>query len=85
MMTSKGTLTPSLSKKMVWGIYQSAAAAGLILSGGLVGLQQMAIAAALPFTVIMLLLCLSLFRAMRYEFEVERWESPDPRVIGKRD
>ncbi len=76
MMTSKGNLTPSVSKKIVWGIYQSAAAAGLIVSGGLVGLQQLAIAAALPFTLVMLLLCVSLFRAMKYEFTVERGKPP---------
>ena len=31
----------------------------------------MAITAALPFTVIMLLMCVSLYRGLRYEFTVE--------------
>ena len=71
MMTSNGNLRPPLAKKLVWGICQSSAAAALIFSGGLEGLQRMAIAAALPFTIVMLFLCLSLLRAMRYELDVE--------------
>jgi glycine betaine transporter len=74
MMTSGGDLTPPLWKKIVWGVCQSTAAAALILSGGLEALQMMAIAAALPFTFIMLLLCYSLLKAMRYELDVERAE-----------
>lgn len=72
MMTSNGNLRPPLVKKIVWGLCVAAAAAALILSGGLGALQKMAIAAALPFTVVMLLLCVSLYRAMKYEMEVER-------------
>ena len=74
MMTSNGNLRPPMGKKVTWGIYQSVAAAALILSGGLEGLQRMAITAALPFTLVMLLLCVSLHRAMKYEFDVERAE-----------
>ena len=73
MMTSNGNLAPPLGKKVAWGLYVAAAAAALILSGGLAGLQRMAIAAALPFTVLMLFLCLSLARALRYEYEIERF------------
>lgn len=72
MMTSNGNLSPPLAKKVVWGLCQSTAAAALIFSGGLKALQRMAIAAALPFTLVMLMLCLSLLRAMRYELDVER-------------
>jgi glycine betaine transporter len=71
MMTSNGDLTPPLGKKVVWGLTQSAAAAALILTGGLKALQTMAIAAALPLTILMLFLCVSLVHAMRYELDVE--------------
>ena len=67
MMTSSGSLSPPLAKKLVWGLTESAVAATLLLSGGLNALQQMAIAAALPFTMIMLLMCYSLFRALSQE------------------
>ncbi|MFW5802988.1 MAG: BCCT family transporter [Verrucomicrobiota bacterium] len=72
MMTSNGNLAPPLWKKVVWGVFQASAAAALIFSGGLVALQKMAIAAALPFTLVMLLLCLSLHRAMKYELDIEQ-------------
>jgi glycine betaine transporter len=69
MMTSRGRLFPSATKKLVWGLTVSATAAALLFSGGLEALQRMAIAAALPFTVIMLFLCRSLFKGLSYEFK----------------
>jgi glycine betaine transporter len=68
MMTSNGMLTPSAPKKIVWGLTVSFTAAILLFSGGLEALQKMAIAAALPFTIIMLLLCKSLIQGLNYEF-----------------
>lgn len=81
MMTSNGSLNPPLSKKLTWGIIQSSAACVLLMAGGLAGLQKMAIAAALPFTLIMLLICLNLWRAFHYERTYEtgkRFLSDDP-------
>jgi glycine betaine transporter len=75
MMTSGGLETPSSLKKLTWGVTVSALAAVLLFSGGLEALQRMAIAAALPFTAIMLLMCRSLLRGVRYEFRHERTES----------
>jgi glycine betaine transporter len=71
MMGSNGNLHPPLSKKVAWGIVQSSAAAVLLLSGGLEALQRMAIIAALPFTVVMVLMVRSLLKAMRYEVRHE--------------
>ncbi len=56
MMTSGGQENPPAGKKLVWGLTVSTTAAILLFSGGLEGLQRMAIAAALPFSGIMLLL-----------------------------
>jgi glycine betaine transporter len=72
MMTSQGNLYPSPAKKIVWGLMVSATAIILLYSGGLEALQKMAIAAALPFTVIMLFLCRSLVKGLRYEFKYLR-------------
>jgi glycine betaine transporter len=72
MMTSAGSLNPPAAKKLAWGILQSGAAAVLLVSGGLGGLQRMAIIAALPFTIIMLVMMRSLLKAMHYEVTYER-------------
>jgi glycine betaine transporter len=72
MMTSRGNFTPPLSKKLLWGILQSLVALVLLLTGGLLALQKMAIAAALPFTLILLLICINLLRAFKYEFTHEQ-------------
>jgi glycine betaine transporter len=69
MMTSNGNLNPPANKKIIWGLTQSSLAAVLLVSGGLVALQQMAIAAALPFTLIMFLMCHTLLRALRDEIK----------------
>jgi glycine betaine transporter len=75
MMTSEGSLSPSLAKKIVWGLIESAAAATLLFSGGLEALQRMAIVAALPFTIVMVFMARSLHKAMRYELTRERTDS----------
>jgi glycine betaine transporter len=69
MMTSQGNLYPPAGKKIIWGATVSCTAVILLYSGGLEALQKMAIAAALPFTVIMLFLCRSLVKGLRYEFK----------------
>lgn len=78
MMTSGGEEDPPASKKLVWGLTVSTTAAILLFTGGLEGLQRMAIAAALPFAGIMLLLCLCLIKGLRYEFKHELMEKDIP-------
>lgn len=83
MMTSGGEQDPPASKKLTWGLTVSTTAAILLYTGGLEGLQRMAIAAALPFTGIMLLLCLCLLRGVRYEYKKELTASPHPPPAGE--
>jgi glycine betaine transporter len=72
MMSSGGSLRPSAGKKIVWGLLQSSAAAVLLVSGGLGGLQRMAIIAALPFALVMVAMMRSLHKAIHYEVTQER-------------
>ncbi|WP_134704486.1 BCCT family transporter [Ammoniphilus sp. YIM 78166] len=67
MMTSKGNLNPHTSVKMIWGILIAAIAAVLILSSGLSGLQTASLVAALPFTLIVVLMCFSLLMTLSKE------------------
>ncbi|OIJ14640.1 glycine/betaine ABC transporter [Anaerobacillus arseniciselenatis] len=59
-MTSKGSLTPSLGIKVIWGLLIAGTATVLLLSGGLTGLQTASIVAALPFAIIMVAMCFSI-------------------------
>jgi len=64
MLTSKGNLNPSNKKKVLWGLVEALLAVGLLLSGGLQGLQAMAIVAAFPFIIIIILGFISLCKAL---------------------
>lgn len=67
MLSSEGRLTPTNGVKLTWGVLQSSIAAVLLFSGGLQALQTAAIVAAAPFAVIMVLMCVSVTRALREE------------------
>ena len=49
---------------VIWGVSTGAAAAILLLANGLAALQQAAIIAAAPFTLVMIGLCISLFKGL---------------------
>ncbi len=65
--SSGGSLYPTLNKRITWGLAEASVASILLFSGGLLALQRAAIAAALPFTAIMLLMCYNIYRALREE------------------
>ena len=64
-LTTGGNLNPSNSVKFTWGIVQSVAAAVLLWSGGLKGLQTGSILVAFPFAFIILLMVGSLLKAFK--------------------
>ncbi|CCU59518.1 glycine betaine transporter OpuD [Bacillus subtilis] len=85
MQTSYGSLNPANSVKLSWGIIQSAMAAVLLYSGGLAALQNTAILAALPFSIVILLMIASLYQSLSKERrEIKKAEKLDkpksPRV-----
>ncbi|WP_042460730.1 glycine betaine uptake BCCT transporter [Neobacillus dielmonensis] len=67
MQTTYGSLTPPNSVKLSWGIAQSTVALILLYSGGLQALQNALIAAAFPFSFIILLMMVSLYRSLTKE------------------
>ncbi|MBO1510603.1 BCCT family transporter [Metabacillus bambusae] len=67
IMSSDGNENPSNAVKAVWGVLIAAITAVLIVSSGLEGLQSVALIAALPFTVIMILISISLFKSLYLE------------------
>lgn len=67
MFSSNGSMHPTNKVKITWGILQSLVAASLLLSGGLEGLQTMSIVTALPFSLILALMIVSLIKELRHE------------------
>ncbi|WP_144558742.1 BCCT family transporter [Shouchella miscanthi] len=65
--STNGSLNPPTKIKILWGVLMSATAAVLLYSGGLQGLQNTMIVVAFPFSIIMLLMVISLFKALRHE------------------
>lgn len=71
IMTSDGNENPSNAVKGIWAVLITLITGVLIISSGLEGLQSVALIAALPFTIIMLLISVSLMKSLSQEqFEV---------------
>ncbi|WP_071393394.1 BCCT family transporter [Bacillus tuaregi] len=66
-MTSNGTLTPPTFAKLVWGVLMSAIATVLLYAGGLEALQTASLIAALPFTIILLMLIFAIVKLLKHE------------------
>lgn len=67
MLTSGGQETPARWLRVFWACTTAAVAIALLLSGGLSALQTAAIITALPFSVVMIMMVISLFRAFERE------------------
>jgi len=80
-MLSSGELRPSPRSKLLWGGLISGSAIALLLAGGLKALQSAAITFALPFTVVIGLMCWALYRELLVE--VERKDRAD-RALRRR-
>jgi len=65
MQTTGGSLEPNTKVRFTWGIIQSATAAILLWTGGLGALQTASHIAAFPFAIILLLVIVSLIKALR--------------------
>ncbi|UOR10232.1 BCCT family transporter [Halobacillus amylolyticus] len=78
MLSTSGSLNPSNSVKIVWGLAQSAMAAIIVYFGGTTGLQNVLIIAALPFSVVILLMGLSFYKIARKEVRPKREKKRKP-------
>ncbi|CDQ41077.1 BCCT family transporter [Virgibacillus salexigens] len=67
MLSTGGTLNPQNSVKILWGFMQSAVAAIIVYFGGTQGLQNMLIIAALPFSVVIILMGAAFFKSAHAE------------------
>lgn len=70
MQTTRGSLTPPNTVKTIMGLAQSAVALILLYVGGLTALQNTIIAAALPFSFVVILMMFSLVKALNQEVKI---------------
>ncbi|MDY6822350.1 MAG: BCCT family transporter [Thermodesulfobacteriota bacterium] len=66
-LTSGGKLDSPVPQRIFWGIMEGVCAAALLMGGGLVALQSASIATGLPFTIVLLIMCYSLYRGLQEE------------------
>lgn len=67
MLSEKGELNPSNEKKLTWGILLAIIAISLLFSGGLDALQNTLIIVALPFSIVIIFMMVSLLKELNHE------------------
>lgn len=68
-LTSGGKLDAPVGQRIFWAQMEGLVAAVLLLGGGLTALQTASILAGLPFAVIVLIMCYSLYKGLQEEHE----------------
>ena len=72
MMSTGGNPNPPNKVKIMWGVLVAGIAISLLLAGGLKAVQTATIVFALPFTIVIMLMAYSLWRAIREDWLVEQ-------------
>ncbi|MBU9721180.1 MULTISPECIES: BCCT family transporter [Bacillaceae] len=67
VFSSKGNLEPRNNVLVIWGLLISSIAGAILISGGIDGLQALAITTALPFTLLILLMMVSMLKSLKRE------------------
>jgi choline/glycine/proline betaine transport protein len=84
-LLSMGDPEPPMVHRIIWGLSEGAVAAVLLLAGGLSALQTASITAALPFSVIMIFMCIGLMQSLRTEVPGPQYAGTGVRVSGGLD
>ncbi len=71
-MSSNGRENPSARLKVVWGVLVAGIAASLLLAGGLKSVQTATIVFALPFSGVIVLMAIALWRGLREDHDAEQ-------------
>jgi glycine betaine transporter len=72
MMSTGGQENPGARVKIAWGLLISGIAISLLLAGGLKAVQTATIVFALPFTVVIVLMAIALWRGVRDDWNEEQ-------------
>ncbi|SEO88824.1 betaine/carnitine transporter, BCCT family [Salinihabitans flavidus] len=66
-ITAGGKVDAPVSQRVFWCTFEGAVAIALLIGGGLTSLQAMVISTGLPFTIILLLICVAIVRGLMSE------------------
>jgi choline/glycine/proline betaine transport protein len=69
-LASGGKLESPVPQRVFWAVLEGVVASTLLLGGGLSALQTAAISAGLPFAVVLLVMCYSIYKGLSYEHGV---------------
>lgn len=72
MMSSGGHPNPGKRIKIIWGLLVSGIAVSLLLAGGLKSVQTATIVFALPFSLVVVLLAVALWRGLKQDYDDEQ-------------
>ncbi|NGN92833.1 BCCT family transporter [Nocardioides sp. KC13] len=85
ILSSRGALTPPRWVVVFWGVATGGAAAVLLVAGGLDAMQQAMLVMAAPFTLVMIVLCVGVMRALREEVPAGGAEAAPPAARHRDD
>ncbi|MEM9155093.1 MAG: BCCT family transporter [Cyanobacteria bacterium J06642_2] len=83
-LTSGGKLESPVPQRVFWAVTEGVIAAVLLLGGGLQALQTASIATGLPFAMVLLVMCYSLYCGLRQELSEIEARAKDPALIAQR-
>jgi choline/glycine/proline betaine transport protein len=93
-ITSGGALDAPRGQRIFWASMEGAIAAALLISGGLAALQTAAIVTGLPFAILLMIMCFSLYKGLNKEYhelrhhellkERESYRTTIAEIISKR-
>ncbi len=83
MLSTDGNQNPGWQIKVMWGVFVAFFAFVLLLAGGLVAVQQVAIITGVPFTILLVGMGVSLYKAVSEEILPERRSTIAPAPDGR--
>ena len=68
-LTSGGKIDAPVGQRILWAVTEGSVAAVLLIGGGLEALQTATIVTGLPFAVILLIMCYSLYKGLKEDLQ----------------
>ncbi len=84
-LASGGKLDSPVIQRVFWAIAEGVVAAVLLLGGGVTALQTAVIATGLPFAIVLLVMCFSLYRSLAGELTMLEAAKLEAKEISHRD